>query len=172
MREGKLHAFRRPAHARGVEAPLAPARSFTDADAAQLNATSPAAPRVEKTKAAPARKTAAIRLNAHAVAAALSDRTRFRMMEIFSAGVALSPTHFEYILRGDRRALARHLEILRACGLVIQEKGADARVRLNRIPAEFLKGREDGCYIVDYGSGELRVPEAATTFEKPPTFAQ
>jgi DNA-binding transcriptional ArsR family regulator len=136
-----------------------------------VKTTPPAAPRVEKTSPTPVRKASGITLDARAVAAALSDRTRFRMMEILSAGVALSPTHFEYILRGDRRALARHLEILRACGLVIQEKGADARVRLNRIRPEILKGKEDGHYIVDYGSGELRVPEAAANFEKPPTFA-
>ncbi|RYD65606.1 MAG: transcriptional regulator, partial [Verrucomicrobiaceae bacterium] len=91
----------------------------------------------------------------------VSEPTRYRIVQELSTGVLLTASKLSPLLHQDQRQVSKHLRALRECGLVFEQPGVDRRFNFNGIHRKFLRGLQDGVYIVDFGSGVLRIPAPA-----------
>ncbi len=89
---------------------------------------------------------------------AISEPTRYRIVQEFATGARYTATNLSKIVEQDRRLVSKHLNVLRECGLVVEYSGKDRRFIFNGILPMFLRGVHDGAHVVDFGSGVLRVP--------------
>jgi DNA-binding transcriptional ArsR family regulator len=129
---------------------------FNDPAPSQVHPDEPPAPAPAEV---PAEETVRVPpLKAFTIYKTISERTRFRIVDLLSAGDRYTAARLAKLLHHDERVVARHLKRLRACGLIFAQKGEDRRCRENGIRPIYLRGVEDGYRIVDFGTGVLRFP--------------
>lgn len=142
-------------HSSGVDPLAQPVTSFSAADGTGLGVL---AERPSQTTAGSSELDRTEWLDARHVYRAISEATRYRIIQVLSSGELLPAVWLAEQLGQDQRRISKHLKILRACGLVYEQVGSDRRSRFNGICPQFLKGLQNGVYIVDFGSGVLRIP--------------
>lgn len=101
-------------------------------------------------------------LNPVTVFSALGSEIRWPILQLLADGIPRTATDVAAVVQGKFDTVSKHLRLMRDAGVVDASPGADRRLVVYSVPAEFRQNAG----VLDFGVCRLPMPSAKMTVAK------